>query len=160
MVAQSNEPEAGKPKLSAATASGVFALAGVVIGGLLNYLVTTAIEVRKGRKAMRTSARIVGEEVGTNLSIAIAALEVGDWTPVGNAPFYLNAWPQYRQVLAEWLPHDQWTTLRASMRHLQTMDRVHKLGGPDRPFTPNDVAHLQALKKELESTNELLSSYS
>jgi hypothetical protein len=146
--------------LSAVTASGVFALAGVAIGGLLNYLATAAIEQRRGRKAMRTSARIVGEEVGTNLSITSAALEVGDWTPVGNAAFYLNAWPQYRQALAEWLPQDQWTTLCAAMRHLQTMDRVHKLGGPDRLFTPNDVAHLLASKEELESTSKLLSSYS
>lgn len=138
----------------------MFALAGVAIGGLLNYLTTTAIEARKGRKAMRTSARIVGEEVSTNLSITTAALEVGDWTPVGNAPFYLNAWPQYQHVLAEWLPQDQWATLREAMRHLRTMDRMHKLGGPDRPFTPNDVAHLRALRQELKSTNKLLSSYS
>lgn len=145
--------------MSAATASGVFALAGVVIGGLLNFLVTTAIEARKGRKAIRTSARIVGEEVGTNLSIVTAALEVGDWTPVGNAPFYLNGWLHHRQALAEGLPRDQWSNLRAAMRHLQTMDRVHKMGGPARPFTPHDVAHLQELKTALASANEMLASY-
>jgi hypothetical protein len=145
--------------MSAATASGVFALAGVAIGGLLNYLVTTAIEERRGRKAMRTSARIVGEEIGTNLSIIDAALGFGNWTPVGNAPFYLNAWLHYRQALAEWLPQDQWSSLRAAMRHLQTMDRVHKMGSPERPFTPNDIAHLQELKIAMELANEMLASY-
>ena len=108
---------------------------------------------------MRTSARIVGEEIGTNLSIVTAALEIGNWTPVGNAPFYLNAWLHYRQALAEWLPQDQWSSLRAAMRHLQTMDRVHKMGAPDRPFSPNDVAHLQALKTALNSANEMLAKY-
>jgi hypothetical protein len=62
--------------LSATFAGGVFALAGVAIGGLLNYLVTTAIEERRGQQAMRTSARIVGEEVGTNLAIITSALEL------------------------------------------------------------------------------------
>lgn len=145
--------------MSTTVASGVFALAGVVIGGLLNYLVTTAIEERRGRRAMRTSARIVGEEVGTNLAIVGAALEVGDWRPVGNAPFYFNAWQHYRQALAERLPAGRWASLREAMRHLQTMDRVHKLGGPDRPFTPHDVAHLQEVREALDAVYEMLRSY-
>jgi hypothetical protein len=145
--------------LSATVAGGVFALAGVAIGGLLNYLVTTAIEERRGRRAMRTSARIVGEEVGTNLSIITSALEFGDWTPVGNAPFYFNAWQHWRQALAERLPEDQWSILGTAMRHLQSMDRVHKLGAPDRPFSPNDVAHLQEVQIALTAANEMLASF-
>ncbi len=87
--------------MSSQVAGGVFALAGVAIGGLLNYLVTTVIEERRGRRALKTSARTVGEEIGTNLAIVSAALEVGDWSPVGNAPLSLNAWLHYRQALAE-----------------------------------------------------------
>ncbi len=45
------------------------------------------------------------------------------------------------------------------MRHLQTMDRIHKMGAPDRPFSPNDVAHLQELKIAMNSANEMLASY-
>jgi hypothetical protein len=145
--------------MSPEIASGVFALAGVAIGGLLNYLVTTAIEERRGKRAMRMSARIVGEEIGTNLAIVNSALEFGDWTPVGNAPFYFNAWQHYRQALAERLPEDQWSSLRAAMRHLQTMDRVHKMGTPDRPFTPNDVAHLEEVQIAIASANEMLAAY-
>ena len=145
--------------MSATVASGVFALAGVVIGGLLNFLVTTAIETRRGRRAMRTSARIVGEEVGTNLAIVRAALEVGDWTPVGNAPFYFNAWQHYRQALAERLPGQSWSDLRSAMRHLQTMDRVHKMGAPHRPFTPHDVAHLEEVQVALAAANEMLETF-
>lgn len=145
--------------MDAVTASGVFALAGVVIGGLLNFLVTTAIDERGGRRAVRTSARIVGEEIGTNLAILNAALEFGDWTPVGNAPFYFNARQHYRQALAERLSRDQWSSLRAAMRHLQAMDRVHKMGAPNRPFTPNDVAHLQEVSLALASANEMLAAY-
>jgi hypothetical protein len=128
--------------MSPTVASGVFALVGVAVGSLINYLATTAIEERKGRRALRTSARIVGEEVGTNLAIAGAAIEIGDWSPVGNAPFNLNGWPHYRQALAKRLPSKDWSELRAAMRQLQTLDRVHGLGAPDRPFTPNDIAHL------------------
>jgi hypothetical protein len=145
--------------MSAATASGVFALAGVIIGGLLNFLVTTAIDERGGRRAMRTSARIVGEEIGTNLAIVNSVLEFGDWTPVGSAPFYFNAWQHYRQALAERLPEDQWSSLRAAMRHLQTMDRVHKMGAPNRPFTPSDVTHLQEVGLALASANKMLATY-
>lgn len=108
---------------------------------------------------MRTSARIVGEEVGTNLSIITSALEFGDWTPVGNAPFYVNAWQHWRQTLAERLPEDQWSILGTAMRHLQSMDRVHKLGAPDRPFSPNDFAHLQEVQIALTAANEMLASF-
>ena len=71
----------------------------------------------------------------------------------------LNAWLHYRQALAEWLPQDQWSSLRTAMRHLQTMDRVHKMGASNRPFSPNDVAHLQELKIAMNSANEMLASY-
>lgn len=142
--------------MSPEVASGVFALAGVVVGGLLNYLVTTAIEERRGRRALRTSARIVGEEVGTNLAIVSAALKVGNWSPVGNAPFNLNAWLHYRQALAERLNGRSWSEPRKAMRHLQTLDRVHGLGGAARPFTPNDIAHLQEVTAQLAAAEEML----
>ena len=142
--------------MSPEVAGGVFALAGVAVGGLLNYLVTTAIEERRGRRALKTSARIVGEEVGTNLAIVSAALEVGDWSPVGNAPFNLNAWLHYRQALAERLDGRKWSELRKAMRHLQTLDRVHGLGDAARPFTPNDIAHLQEVRSKLSVAEEML----
>lgn len=142
--------------MSSEVAGGVFALAGVAVGGLLNYLVTTAIEERRGRRALKTSARILGEEVGTNLAIVSAALEVGDWSPVGNAPFNLNAWLHYRQALAERLDGGKWSELRKAMRHLQTLDRVHGLGDAARPFTPNDIAHLQEVRGQLAAAEQML----
>lgn len=146
--------------MSPEVAGGVFALAGVAVGGLLNYLVTTAIEERRGRRALKTSARIVGEEVGTNLAIVSAALEVGDWSPVGSAPFNLNAWLHYRQAIAERLDGERWSELRKALRHLQTVDRVHRLGDPARPFTPNDVAHLQEVMGQLSAAEEMLAQVS
>jgi hypothetical protein len=92
------------------------------------------------------SARAVWSDDGTIVS---AALEVGDWSPVGNAPFNLNAWLHYRQALAERLDGRKWSELRKAMRHLQTLDRVHGLGDAARPFTPNDIAHLQEVRRQL-----------
>jgi hypothetical protein len=93
------------------------------------------------------------------LAIASAALEIGDWSPVGNAPFNLNGWLHYRQALAERLASDQWSDVRAAMRHLQTLDRVHGLGAPDRPFSPNDVAHLDEACGRLREAQKMLDHF-
>jgi hypothetical protein len=68
--------------MSSVVATGLFTLGGVIVGGLLNFFVMAGIEERRGRRALRTTARIIGEEVATNKGILTATLEVGDWTPM------------------------------------------------------------------------------
>ena len=147
-------------RVSVALTTGLFTLLGVIVGGCLNYAVTTAIEERRGRRALRTTARIVGEELGTNGAIVTATIEFGRWTPMGNAPLHFDAWHDYRHVLAERLPDENWDQLRDAMRQLRMMDRVHKLGEPARPFSAADMPHLREARDAAQSAMAMLDRYS
>lgn len=138
---------------------GIFALAGVVIGGLLNYVATAALERRREARALRVGARLVTEEIARDRAIIEAALEVGSWLPVGNAALSFEEFGGHRTVLAAHLSPENWRTVCRALRHGRMIQRVHSMGAPDRPFSPMDPGHLRDTVNDLRACEQVLERY-
>ena len=108
--------------MSAALTTGIFTLFGVLVGGLLNVVTTARADERRGRRALRTTARVVGTELVTNEAILTAIAE-GTWPRADDRVFNFNAWEHYRHVLAERLPQDDWLLLQDAVRRLHVFER-------------------------------------
>ena len=138
----------------------MFTLGGVIVGGMLNYVATAVLEKRRAAGALITTARIVGEELGTNAA-ALTALATQRFGLAQAAPIQFNAWEHYRHVLAEQLPRNDWTLLRDAIRGMRMieMERHQSSATPTRSTGPADSKALEEVAASACTAVEMLERY-
>jgi hypothetical protein len=109
--------------------SGLFALAGVVIGGLLTAVVTFWFERRREARELRTAARVIDKAYNLLGLAADTTIEDDTWSPFDEAlpqDEFAALWREHRNTLAGHLSSEAWQTVasaevRVSLIH--TIDR-------------------------------------
>lgn len=137
--------------------TGTFTLLGVGLGGALDSIGTTRAERRRNQNRLRTSARLVAEELDRSYQVIEASLQFGGWTPMGNAPLTQELWRSHMAVLGELVTdHDDWEEIRHAQRLVAMIARVHGLGEPKRPFSPADPRHLEDARDQARIAADIL----
>ena len=90
--------------------AGIFALIGVVTGGLLNAGVTYLFDRRGSQRAAKTASRLVYQELMVNGAAIEVAASHREWEPLIEH-LDLGDWEANRQVLAASLTDEEWTHL-------------------------------------------------
>src|SRR6266540_237945 len=86
----------------------IFALLGVVVGGVLNGAVSYTLEARREGKAVRAAARLLHADLSAaRTSLALAAVN-RDWGPLRIAPGPLSSWERHHELLAARFPNEGW----------------------------------------------------
>jgi hypothetical protein len=90
--------------MRARVSQGLFALGGVLLGGLLTGAVTYVLESKRERKAIRAAARVLIDAIKSPMINTQVLLEDGRWfvAPGDDARkhFSTELWEEHRQLLA------------------------------------------------------------
>jgi hypothetical protein len=91
---------------SAAVTTGLFVLAGVVVGGLVTGTVNYGFESRRERARVAVAVRLLEAELILAAAQADLRLQDGEWSP-WNFESAHRTWREYRPDVAR-LPPDEW----------------------------------------------------
>src|SRR3954452_15287485 len=95
----------------------IFGLLGVIVGGVINGVVTAALQRRTDRADQRSAARLVRSELVGYRSLALEATR----RPPDHLPQLQNAapvlWQSNRTVLARALPNGHWARVARAYAH-------------------------------------------
>lgn len=97
---------------------GVFGLAGVIVGGVLNGVVAAGVErVRDARQTMVTARLVQSDIVFLEANIR-AEIDGGEWRRLTKdaPPLAFEAWAQGRQMLASGLDYEEWAAVEVAAR--------------------------------------------
>jgi hypothetical protein len=125
----------------------IFALLGVVIGGLLNAVVTAALDaVREGRRAM-VAARLVADDLTYIRAAVQAELEDGTYRRLtGEEPPLTFSWDELRDVLASHLTFAEWAAVSVAARvALRIVSMAPMNPKPGEPISASERARLEAV---------------
>jgi hypothetical protein len=102
----------------------IFGLIGVVVGALINGVVTALAQRRTERSERRAATRLVASELDTWNSLALAA----EARPPEQLPQLHNAepilWQSNRSVLARSLRDDDWEAVASAYAHVDALVSV------------------------------------
>src|SRR5690348_16378355 len=85
----------------------IFGLLGVVVGGVLNSVLTYWLELARGNKQVRMAARVAGSEMARESMRIDRAYGTREWSSLAERPLSLgDEWPALRSVLAAGLTSD------------------------------------------------------
>lgn len=109
--------------IASALTTGVFTLGGVIVGGLLNSLVSLRLERRSDRRAARKALRLFGPQLTDAMWAIDRAIQAKEWGKLPEAvEGRLAQWDEYAPVFAE----NQWEEWR---RFLETVTELRYLVG-------------------------------
>ena len=141
---------------------GVFGLAGVIVGGVLNGVVAAGVErVRDARQTMVTARLVQSDIVFLEANIR-AEIDGGEWRRLTKdaPPLAFEAWAQGRQMLASGLDYEEWAAVEVAAR--QALRRLARAPmnpkPPGTPLTDAEKADLSALTPDLEAGRRTLNA--
>lgn len=104
--------------MDAAVTTGLFALGGVIVGGVVNGTITYAIERSREGWAARRSARMFGPALHRlHLAAGHSLDHPTTWAELAEVvEINLDAWPEHADVFAGSLDWDQWFEIYAAVR--------------------------------------------
>jgi hypothetical protein len=102
----------------------IFGLVGVIIGGVINFVVTAFLQRRTERSDRRSAARLVRSELVRFRSLALAAArsspdhlpQLRDATPM--------LWQSHRATIARALSDEQWGPVALAYAHVDALVSV------------------------------------
>jgi hypothetical protein len=122
---------------------GVFALIGVVLGGLLSTATTVFLAARARRRAERVALRLARTELALSLAAAQTHLKDGD---VPNrvtveAFFPTQAWDAHQPVLADSLSSEDWKAISTAYLSISFL-KLHadRMDDDSKTATLRDIA--------------------
>ena len=140
---------------STATTTGLFVLAGVVVGGVVTGLVTFALEWRRERASARVAVRLLETELSIAAASADWRLEQGSWAP-WNFERAHRVWDEYRPELARVLSTDDWYAVAVAFIGSENAERRFKDRAPGWVLGPDDRSALESVAASLaEGLNTL-----
>jgi hypothetical protein len=118
-----------------ALVAGAFALAGVIVGGLLNGWVERRTERARRVAEAKIAARLLIPEL-ESLQLGLRRVaERGTVEELVPGRVRSKLWPEHRAVFARVLDHDSWTKLEQPFRFTDTLLEVVAKGGGARSRT-------------------------
>ena len=130
--------------MDASVAGGLFALGGVVIGGLINGLATWVHERRSRTAAGRVASMLVAEELMESSSTLLQLREEPKWGVLQTKYFGRDeCWLAHRGTLAQVLPTDGYIALSAAYHGLRSAVETAESEAPQARL---DDASLEALQ--------------
>lgn len=132
----------------------IFGLLGVIVGGVLNAVLAVVLDNRRSSAAVRTSARLVAEEIQSNGRTLYACLETGLWLAMRNHPLRFSTWESHAEPLAQ-IPYEDWVRVAEAIRLTSQIDRVHG-HGDHMQLSPMDPRHVQDAVRACELAVEAL----
>ena len=127
---------------SDAITTGLFVLAGVVVGGVVTGLVTYGIERRRERASARVAVRVLEAELALAVASADWRLEQGAWSPWNFDRAHL-AWREYGPELARVLSTDEWYAVAVAFF---SVDNAELRFSNKPPGTPLDAGERESLE--------------
>jgi hypothetical protein len=126
---------------SAAVTTGLFVLAGVVVGGLVTGAVNYAFEWRRERVRLRVAVRLLESELLLATGLADWRIEQGAWSP-WNFERAHRSWSEYRADVVG-LSADEWYAVSGGFAAIELLERRFV----NKPFaTMLDAGETQALE--------------
>lgn len=89
---------------SADVTAAIFGLIGVIVGGVLNAVVTTVLEGHRNRKGLQAAARLLLFDVATAQTIYKQCLDEDTWKVLPIRPISLDQWDEWKVTLATSIP--------------------------------------------------------
>jgi hypothetical protein len=126
----------------------IFGLLGVIVGGVLNAVVGVVLDGRRSAAALRTSSRLVAEEIQSNGRTLYACDQTGLWLAMRNHPLRFSAWETHAETLAR-MPYEDWVTVAEAIRLTSQIDRIHG-HGEHTHLSPMDPPHVQEAVRACE----------
>jgi hypothetical protein len=107
---------------SSAVTTGLFVLAGVVVGGLVTGGVNLVLEVRRERSSAQVALRLLDVELAIAGAMADSILENGRWAS-WNFERAHRAWDEYQADAARVLSVDEWTKVSMGFYGVDAVER-------------------------------------
>ncbi len=105
----------------------IFGLLGAIVGSGLNAVLAVVLDNRRSAAALRTSARLVAEEIHSNGRTLYACLQTRLWLAMRNHPLRFSTWESHAETLAR-MPYDDWVRVAEAIRLTSQIDRIHGHG--------------------------------
>jgi hypothetical protein len=109
------------------TLGAILPLVGVVIGALLNVVISAAANRKRRAREAKVAARLVGEDLMRFLAASGVGLGARRWeamaTALGEEETFLD-WTEHRARLAEELSAEEWRLLRITVRRMERVAYV------------------------------------
>jgi hypothetical protein len=137
---------------------GIYALAGVVIGGVVTGVFAILLERRRETRDAQAARRIVKAELEAAAKAAADALKVDEWPPGWDSMRWSQSWSTYRPVLAATMADDEYGTLARAYLDMALLQAG--LAAGQRSFVPDDKSFIAGAKSRIAEADELLARLS
>lgn len=134
--------------MSGSVATGLIALAGVIVGGTLNGVVNYWLQRRLERRSGRTAGRFVREELDQTVDVLDGVLDQGSWHPM--RWLRLEEWKHHRGILADQMASNSWNRLA---RVYGDLTRLSQLA--ERDLRSSDPEDVELRPEELEDVTQV-----
>ncbi len=134
--------------------TGVFALLGVLLGGLVTAGVQLFLKGREQRTQRQLAARVVWGELVWFRSGVSAALRSNDGGLIPPSEPLSETWRQHRDGLASFLPLDPWATVLTAV--LAAVELAKHKGTTPGPWPDKIEDVLRDVEKRLEAGSSAL----
>ncbi len=140
--------------MTTAILAGAFGLLGVIVGGLMNGVVSAGLDrVREARLAMIT-ARLVQSDLLYVDAIVTAEIDEGEWKRLaqGAPPVPFDSWQEGREALAGGLrEYQDWAVVEIAARQALRVVVVAPTNPnpPGTALSPEEIANLATLLPEM-----------
>jgi hypothetical protein len=133
---------------SSATTTGLFVLAGVVVGGVVTGLVTFLLELRRERASARVGTRLLEAELTHAAGWADWQLRKGAWAPWDFDRAH-RTWHEYRPELARMLSTEEWSAVAIAFIGIETAELEFKKTASGGALSPDDRLGLENVEVRL-----------
>ena len=132
----------------------IFGLVGVIVGALLIGFVASSEAARRNRKAVQIAARLLLADIATAQASYERCLEEGTWVMPAARPVSLEAWNQWKALLASNISSGtEWTKVFTVFVDVQ---QFNALAAAHRESDPISQSASDAMSLALARTDEAL----
>ena len=136
-----------------------FGLLGVIVGGVLNGVVTAGLERVQSARRAQVAARLVQDDLTYIKAVMEVEIEEGVWKRLtGNAPpLPFASWADGRDVLAGHLTFKEWAVASVAARQaLRVVEVAPTNPKPGLPINANEQANLESMIPDIASGIDVL----
>jgi hypothetical protein len=140
---------------STATTTGLFVLAGVLVGGLLTGAVNYALERRREHHRGKVAIRLLEIELAISAASADPIIDDGRWLTWNFGRAY-RTWDEYREDAAGALSDDEWIKLSLGFYAIDVVERGFAKLAVGTSLDPTGLAVINEARQNLyEASNAL-----
>jgi hypothetical protein len=132
----------------------IFGLLGVIVGGVLNGLVTLLLDGHRRKQELRTAARLVIFEFGTCASAIQNALEDERWSLTARDLLRTGHWDGNQALLAAGTDDETWVKLSSAALQIGLVRVFAETVTPDRELVSDDTEWMRGIHLEINEARD------